>query len=70
MRELFASAREKQPAVVFIDELDSIGGKRELVENRYSKQTLNQLLSEMDGFLTNDGLIVIATTNLPSLLDE
>ena len=70
VRELFAAARKKQPAIIFIDELDAIGGKRNARDQQYMKQTLNQLLVEMDGFLQDENVIVIAATNFPESLDE
>lgn len=69
VRELFASARKKQPAIIFIDELDAVGGKRTQRDQHYMKQTLNQLLVEMDGFMQTEGVIVIAATNFPQSLD-
>ncbi|KAF8478682.1 ATP-dependent peptidase [Russula ochroleuca] len=70
VRELFATARKKQPAIIFIDELDAVGGKRSARDQQYMKQTLNQLLVEMDGFVQDEGVIVIAATNFPESLDE
>jgi ATP-dependent metalloprotease len=70
VRDLFATARKKQPAIIFIDELDAIGGKRSNRDQHYLKQTLNQLLVEMDGFLQAEGVIVIAATNFPESLDQ
>jgi ATP-dependent metalloprotease len=69
VRDLFAAARKKQPAIIFIDELDAVGGKRSNRDQHYMKQTLNQLLVEMDGFLQTEGVIVIAATNFPESLD-
>lgn len=70
MRNLFKAAREKQPAIIFIDELDAIGTKRSARDQQHMKQTLNQLLVEMDGFSPADGIIVIAATNFPQSLDK
>src|SRR5260221_6520590 len=70
VRELFATARKKQPAIIFIDELHAVGGKRSARDQQYMKQTLNQLLVEMDGFVQDEGVIVIAATNFPESLDE
>ena len=70
VRDLFAAARKKQPAIIFIDELDAVGGKRNSRDQHYLKQTLNQLLVEMDGFMQTEGVIVIAATNFPESLDQ
>ncbi|KIJ24421.1 hypothetical protein M422DRAFT_62338 [Sphaerobolus stellatus SS14] len=69
IRELFATARSKQPAIIFIDELDAIGSKRNPKDQHYMKQTLNQLLVELDGFQQSEGVIIIAATNFPQTLD-
>ena len=70
VRELFSAAKGKSPAIVFIDELDAIGGKRNSRDAAYVKQTLNQLLTELDGFEQNSGVIILAATNFPELLDK
>jgi ATP-dependent metalloprotease len=69
VRELFQQARSKAPAIVFIDELDAVGGKRKSRDANYHRQTLNQLLNDLDGFDQSTGVIFIAATNHPDLLD-
>ncbi len=71
VRDLFKQAKEKAPCIVFIDEIDAIGKKREggMVGNDEREQTLNQLLTEMDGFEGNNGVIILAATNRPESLD-
>ncbi|KAI0395674.1 peptidase family M41-domain-containing protein [Xylariaceae sp. FL0594] len=70
VRELFAAAKAKSPAIVFIDELDAIGGKRHSRDAAYAKQTLNQLLTELDGFDQGSNVIIIGATNFPESLDK
>ncbi|KIV98202.1 hypothetical protein PV10_01879 [Exophiala mesophila] len=70
VRDLFAQARNKAPAIIFIDELDAVGGKRNARDPAYAKQTLNQLLTELDGFSPSTGVILIAATNYPESLDQ
>ncbi len=71
VRDLFKQAKEKAPCIVFIDEIDAIGQKRDsrLGGNDEREQTLNQLLTEMDGFEGNNGVIILAATNRPESLD-
>ena len=71
VRDLFRQAKEKAPCIVFIDEIDAIGQKRDgrLGGNDEREQTLNQLLTEMDGFEENTGVIILAATNRPESLD-
>src|SRR3954462_1283843 len=69
IRRLFAEARAHRPAVVFIDEIDAVGGERGADHNSEREQTLNQLLVEMDGFGTTGALVVIAASNLLEKLD-
>ncbi|WP_084700727.1 ATP-dependent zinc metalloprotease FtsH [Streptacidiphilus anmyonensis] len=73
VRDLFAEARKRAPAIVFVDEIDALGGRRagsgSPVANDEREQTLNQLLSEMDGFDPAEGIVVLAATNRPEVLD-
>jgi cell division protease FtsH len=71
VRDLFASARKRAPSIIFIDEIDAIGQRRGggVVSNDEREQTLNQLLAEMDGFDPAIGVVVIAATNRPEILD-
>ena len=71
VRDLFKQAKEKAPCIVFIDEIDAIGKKRDnqLSSNDEREQTLNQLLTEMNGFDDNNGVIILAATNRPESLD-
>ncbi|HYG66135.1 MAG TPA: AAA family ATPase, partial [Anaeromyxobacteraceae bacterium] len=73
VRDLFKQAREHAPAIIFIDELDSIGRARGQVAiggSSEQEQTLNQILTEMDGFSSREGIIVLAATNQPDVLDK
>src|SRR6202022_5051106 len=72
VRDLFADARKRAPSIIFIDEIDAIGGRRGagvFSSNDEREQTLNQLLAEMDGFDTATGVVVLAPTNRPETLD-
>lgn len=71
VRDLFSQAKEKAPCIVFIDEIDAIGKKRDgnIGGNDEREQTLNQLLTEMDGFEGNNGVMILAATNRPESLD-
>ena len=72
VRDLFKQASEKAPCIVFIDEIDAVGKRRDssLSSNDEREQTLNQLLSEMDGFDNHKGIVVLAATNRPETLDQ
>ena len=73
VRDLFKQAREKAPCIIFIDEIDAIGrarGKNAMMSNDERESTLNQMLVEMDGFGTDTGIIVLAATNRPDVLDS
>jgi cell division protease FtsH len=73
VRDLFKQARENAPAIIFIDELDSIGrarGQTVIGGSSEQEQTLNQILTEMDGFSSREGIIVLAATNQPDVLDK
>jgi len=71
VRDLFKTAKQRAPCVVFIDEIDSVGGKRtSSTLHPYANQTINQLLAEMDGFVSNEGVIVIGATNRKDQLDK
>ena len=72
VRDLFKQAREKAPCIIFIDEIDAIGrarGRNAIMSNDERENTLNQLLVEMDGFGTDIGIIILAATNRPDVLD-
>lgn len=70
IRQMFESAKEQAPAIIFIDEIDALGSKRNPRDPQHSRMSLNQLLTEMDGFAENTGVVVIAATNLPESLDR
>ncbi|PXF50068.1 ATP-dependent zinc metalloprotease FTSH 5, mitochondrial [Gracilariopsis chorda] len=70
VRELFAVAKQHAPCIVFIDEIDAIGGKRNPKDQRFLTMTLNQFLVEMDGFQSSEGIVVIGATNFPESLDK
>ena len=69
IRNLFKNAKNNAPCIIFIDEIDAVGQKRTSSEERWSSQTINQLLTEMDGFDSNSNIIVLAATNRPEILD-
>lgn len=70
IRTLFEKAKKEPPSIIFIDEIDAIGSKRNLDNNNEKDQTLNQLLVEMDGFNKNDSIVIIGATNRLDLLDD
>lgn len=73
VRELFTEARNNAPCIIFIDEIDAVGGKRDMSGSSghsEKEQTINEMLTQMDGFDTTDGVIVIAATNRPDMLDQ
>lgn len=70
VRELFEAAKKKAPAIIFIDEIDAVGGTRKLKDQSALKMTLNELLVQMDGFDSNNGIIVIGATNFAESLDS
>jgi ATP-dependent metalloprotease len=70
IRELFEAAKKKSPCIVFIDEIDAVGGSRKLKDQSALKMTLNELLVQMDGFEDNSGIIVIGATNFLESLDQ
>ena len=71
VRDLFKGAKLRAPCVIFIDEMDSVGAKRTSSSlHPYANQTINQLLTEMDGFISNDGVIVLGATNRADELDK
>jgi ATP-dependent metalloprotease len=68
IRELFEAAKEKAPCIIFIDEIDAVGGSRKLKDQSALKMTLNELLVQMDGYEENSGIIVIGATNFKESL--
>ena len=70
VRDLFQQAKSQLPCIVFLDEIDAIGSSRSMTDQQSLRQTLNQILTELDGFSASEGLIVIAATNFPEVLDK
>lgn len=70
VRELFSAAKQNAPCIIFIDEIDAIGGKRNPKDQRFLTMTLNQFLVELDGFQSSEGIVVIGATNFPESLDK
>ena len=70
VRDLFQQAKKQLPCIVFLDEIDAIGSSRSMTDQQSLRQTLNQILTELDGFSSSEGLIVIAATNFPEVLDK
>lgn len=71
VRDLFQVAKPRAPCVIFIDEIDTVGSRRtSSALHPYANQTINQLLSEMDGFLPNEGVVVLGATNRDDVLDK
>ena len=70
VRDLFKAAKAAAPCIVFIDEIDAVGSARNPKDQQNTRMTLNQLLTELDGFRKNEGVIVLAATNTPETLDK
>lgn len=70
VRQLFEMAKKNAPCIVFIDEIDAVGARRDDMNNSHHRMSINQLLVEMDGFAPNEGIVVIGATNLSEVLDQ